>query len=87
MKRFIEGANRSQMSFWPERLDDWDGEDKAVRVIEAFVGARSPATGFAGAIARLEREAGRNIDVMWLLGRLVPDQHPRTGAAAKRSHE
>lgn len=23
---------------------------------------------------RLEREAGRNVDVMWLLGRLVPDQ-------------
>jgi transposase len=23
----------------------------------------------------LEREAGRNVEVMWLLGRLVPDQH------------
>jgi transposase len=22
---------------------------------------------------RLEREAGRNVEVMWLLGRLVPD--------------
>jgi hypothetical protein len=86
MKRFIEDANRSQMSFLPECLDDWVGEDNAVRVIAAFVGALDlPAMGFAGAIARLEREAGRNIDVMWLLGWLVPDQHPGTGPRA--SHE
>ena len=29
---------------------------------------------------RLEREAGRNVEVMWLLGRLVPDHRSRTSA-------
>src|SRR5712691_9883692 len=31
---------------------------------------------------RLEREAGRNFEVMWLLGRLVPD-HKRSPISAK----
>jgi transposase len=103
MGRFVMGADRSQMTFLPECLDDWVGEDNPVHVIEAFVGALDlPALGFVGAIAkatgrpsyhpavllrlyiygylnrvqssrRLEREAGRNVELMWLLGRLVPD--------------
>jgi transposase len=28
---------------------------------------------------RLEREAGRNVEVMWLLGRLIPDVRLRRG--------
>jgi transposase len=39
MKRFIEGADRSQWTFLPERLDDWVGEDNPVRAIDAFVDA------------------------------------------------
>ena len=100
---FRGGADRSQMTFLPECLDDWVGEDNPVHVIEAFVEALDlPALGFEGAIAkatgrpsyhpavllklyiygylnrvqssrRLEREAGRNVELMWLLGRLVPD--------------
>jgi len=31
------------------------------------------ASGSAGSRRRLEREAGRNVEVMWLTGRLVPD--------------
>ena len=103
MGRFVEGADRSQLSFLPECLDDWVDEDNPVHVIEAFVEALDlAALGFAGAIAkatgrpsyhpavllklyiygylnrvqssrRLEREAGRNVELMWLLGRLVPD--------------
>ena len=103
MGRFVIGADRSQMTFLPECLDDWVGEDNPVHVIEAFVEALDlPALGFEGAIAkatgrpsyhpavllrlyiygylnrvqssrRLEREAGRNVELMWLLGRLVPD--------------
>ena len=103
MGRFVVGADRSQMTFLPECLDDWVGEDNPVHVIEAFVEALDlPALGFEGAIAkatgrpsyhpavllrlyiygylnrvqssrRLEREAGRNVELMWLLGRLVPD--------------
>src|SRR5918997_1258547 len=103
MGRFVEGADRSQLSFLPECLDDWVDEDNPVQVIEAFVESLDlAALGFAGATPaatgrpayhpavllklyiygylnrvqssrRLEREAGRNVELMWLLGRLVPD--------------
>ena len=103
MGRFVEGADRSQLCFLPECLDDWVEDDNPVQVMEAFVEALNlPALGFAGAVPaatgrpsyhpavllklyiygylnrvqssrRLEREAGRNIELMWLLGRLVPD--------------
>ena len=103
MKRFIEGEDRGQSTLFPERLDDWVGEDNAVGVIDVFVeeldlgglgfGRVAPqATGRPGyhpsvllklyiygylnrvqSSRRLEREAGRNVEVMWLTGRLVPD--------------
>jgi transposase len=37
MKRFIEGEARSQSTLFPERLDDYVGEDNPVRAIEVFV--------------------------------------------------
>ena len=37
MKRFVEGADRGQSTLFPERLEDWIGEDNPVRVIDAFV--------------------------------------------------
>jgi hypothetical protein len=37
MGRFVVGADRSQLIFLPECLDDWVGEDNPVHVIEAFV--------------------------------------------------
>jgi transposase len=37
MKRIIEGVDRSQTTLFPERLEDWVGEDNPVRVIDAFV--------------------------------------------------
>ena len=103
MNRFIEGIDRSQVSLFPDRLEDWIDEDNPVRVIDAFVDAldlkglafqraSSAATGRPGyhpavllklyiygylnrvqSSRRLEREAGRNVEVMWLVGRLVPD--------------
>jgi transposase len=103
MKRFIEGASRSQSTLFPEYLEDWVGEDNPVRVIDVFVDeldlgdlgferAARPASGrpaYHPAVLlklyiygylnrvqssrRLEREAGRNIEVMWLTGRLAPD--------------
>src|ERR671914_1318480 len=103
MKRFVAGADRGQSTFLPECLDDWIGEDKPVRVIDAFIDAldlaelefeavKPAATGrpaYHPAVLlklyiygylnrvqssrRLEREAGRNVEVMWLTGRLVPD--------------
>jgi hypothetical protein len=39
MKRFVEGADRGQITFLPECLDDWIDEHNPVRVIDAFVDA------------------------------------------------
>ncbi|MDA0339773.1 MAG: IS1182 family transposase [Proteobacteria bacterium] len=103
MKRFIEGADRSQISLFPDRLEDYVGEDNPVRVVDAFVDqldlsglgfkrVEPSVTGRPGyygsdllklhiygylnrvqSSRRLEREAARNVEVMWLVGRLVPD--------------
>ena len=37
MKRFIEGVDRTQSTLFPERLEDWIGEDNPVRVVDVFV--------------------------------------------------
>ena len=37
MKRFVEGEDRGQGTLFPERLEDWIGEDNPVRVIDVFV--------------------------------------------------
>jgi transposase len=103
MKRFIEGADRSQSTLFPERLEDWIGEDNPVRVVDVFVDELDLGDlGFCRVVPlwtgrpsyhpsvllklhiygylnrvqssrRMEREAGRNVEVMWLTGRLVPD--------------
>jgi len=103
MKRFVEGVDRGQGTLFPERLDDYIGEDNPVRVIDVFVdeldlgglgfgGVEPLATGRPAyhpsvllklyvygylnrvqSSRRLEREAGRNVEVMWLTGRLAPD--------------
>src|SRR6187431_1051778 len=103
MKRFIEGADRSQVTLLPECLDDYIAEDNPVRVVDAYVeeldlqelgfeGAEPAATGrpsYHPAVLlktyiygylnriqssrRLEREAQRNVELMWLTGRLAPD--------------
>jgi transposase len=103
MKRFIEGVGRNQTALFPERLEDWVGEDNPVRVIDVFVdelnlfdlGFERVAPRVTGrpsyhpsdflklyiygylnrvqSSRRLEREAGRNVEVMWLTGRLTPD--------------
>jgi len=102
-ERFVEGADRGQLTLLPECLDDWIDESNPVRVIDAFVealdlgelgfnGVEPAATGRPSyhpsvllklyiygylnrvqSSRRLEREAGRNLEVIWLLGRLVPD--------------
>ena len=37
MTDFIEGESRNQATLFPERLDDYIGEDSPVRVIDVFV--------------------------------------------------
>ena len=103
MKRFIEGADRTQVSLLPGCVDDYVAEDNPVRVIEAFVdrldlremgfeGVDPEATGRPAyhpsvllkiyiygylnrvqSSRRLEHETQRNLELMWLTGRLMPD--------------
>jgi transposase len=102
MSGFIEGENRQQSTFFPERVDDYIGEDSPVRVIDYFIDkldisglgfkAEPATTGRPGyhprtmlkiyvygylnqvhSSRRLEREAQRNVELMWLTGRLSPD--------------
>ena len=103
MKRFIEGVDRGQSTLFPERLEDWIGDDNPVRAIDGFVAtldlgglgfdrAEPRETGRPGyhpsvllklyiygylnsvqSSRRLEREAGRNVEALWLCERLVPD--------------
>ena len=44
MSGYIEGADREQDTLFPERLEDWIGEDHPVRVIDAFVDALNLST-------------------------------------------
>ena len=103
MTRFVVGDDRSQSTLFPERLDDYLGEDNPVRAIDVFVDeldlaklgfggvepeatgrpAYHPATllkiyvyGYLNRVQssrRLERECQRNIELVWLTGRLMPD--------------
>ena len=103
MSGYIEGTDRAQTTLFPDRLEDWIGEDSLVRVIDLFVDeidlleigfarACPASTGRPGyhpsvllklfiygylnrapSSRALEREAGRNVEVMWLTGRLAPD--------------
>jgi transposase len=49
MRRFVEGADRGQSTLFPDRLEDWIGEDNPVRVIDVFVDELDLAElGFSG---------------------------------------
>src|SRR3981189_1267031 len=103
MARFVVGDGRSQSTLFPERLDDYLGEDNPIRAIDVFVDeldlielgfggvapeatgrpAYHPATllkiyvyGYLNRVQssrRLERECQRNIELIWLTRRLMPD--------------
>jgi transposase len=102
MSGFIGGVCRTQVTLFPDRLDDYITEENNVQVVDVFVDslnlsdlgfktipadtgrpAYHPSTllklfiyGYLNRIQssrRLEREAGRNVELMWLLGRLAPD--------------
>src|ERR1700738_2072351 len=103
MTRFVVGDDRSQSTLFPERLDDYLGEDNPVRAVDVFVdeldldglgfgGVAPEATGRPAyhpapllkiyvygylnrvqSSRRLERECQRNIELVWLTGRLMPD--------------
>jgi hypothetical protein len=55
MTRFVVGDDRSQTTLFPERLDDYLGEDNPVRAVDVFVDELDLAElGFGG----VEPEAG-----------------------------
>jgi transposase len=68
MGRFVEGEDRRQPTMLPACLDDCIAEDNPVLKFYLY--------GYLNGIQscrRLEREAARNIELMWLTGRLAPD--------------
>jgi len=103
MKRFIQGDSRTQLTLFPESLDDYVAECNPVRVIEVFVDGLDlgkldfagvepeitgrpsyhPATllkiyiyGYLNRIQstrRPEVQTQRNLELMWLTSRLMPD--------------
>ncbi|WP_394342816.1 hypothetical protein [Paenirhodobacter populi] len=54
MAGFIEGIQRSQTVLFPERLEDWIGEDDLVRVVDLF----AAGSACCGAIASPSTAAG-----------------------------
>src|SRR6266571_4312368 len=74
MHRFIDGEDRMQQALLPHSLEDYVGGDRP---------AYHPSTllkiylyGYLNRLQssrRPEREARRNIELMWLVGRLAPD--------------
>jgi transposase len=95
-------VNRQQATLFPERLDDYVGDESPVRFIDMFIDeldisglgfktepaetgrpAYHPRTmlkifvyGYFNRVhssRRLEREAQRNVELMWMIGRLAPD--------------
>lgn len=100
--RYIEGADRNQITLFPESIDEYICEDNPVRVIDEYVEQLDLGKlGFITACAmtgrppynkkdilklylygymnrirssrRLEHEAARNIEVIWLIRKLKPD--------------
>ena len=53
MRRFVEGVDRGQTTLFPERVEDWIGEDNPARVVDVFVkGLIWPSLGLVGSITR-----------------------------------
>jgi len=103
MSGYITGKSRTQVTLFPEVVDDFISEENTVRVLDVFVDeldlielgferakpkqvgrpGYDPATmlklylyGYLNRIQssrRLEREALRNVELMWLTRRLAPD--------------
>jgi hypothetical protein len=58
MTRFVVGDDRSQSTLFPERLDDYLGEDNPVRAVDVFVDELDLAgLGFGGVEPEGNRKA------------------------------
>jgi len=100
---YIVGQDRTQLTLFPQAVEEYIAAENPVRLIDAFVEELDlAALGFTRAVARetgrpgydpgdllrlyiygslnrvrasrlWEREAQRNVEVRWLIGKLVPD--------------
>ena len=57
MTRFVVGDDRSQSILFPERLDDYLGDDNPVRAIDIFVDELDLAAGHDPLYQRFLRQA------------------------------
>src|SRR5271163_1480156 len=83
MKRFVEGVDRGQSTLFLDALDlgslDFGGVDPKATGRPSYhplILLKLYVYGYLNRVQssrRLEREAGRNVEVMWLTGRLAPD--------------
>lgn len=65
MSGYIEGVDREQVTFFPERLEDWITDDHPVRVIDAFVDALDLVeAGFARMVPAQTGRPGYNPSVL-----------------------
>ena len=56
MARFVVGDDRSQSTLFPERLDEYLGEDNPVRAIDVFVDELDLASSALAASSRRQQE-------------------------------
>src|SRR5438034_6511922 len=89
MTRFVVGEDRSQSTLFPERLDDYLGEDNPVRAIDVFVDELDLAKlGFGG--VEPDRKAGLpSGDVVEDLRLRIPQSgavEPASGAGVPAQH-
>jgi transposase len=76
MKRFVEGVERSQLDLGELGFDRIEPLATGRPGYHPSVLLKLYIYGYLNRVQssrRLEREAGRNVEVMWLTGRLVPD--------------
>ena len=82
MKRFIEEADRTQLTLLPESLDDYIGESNPVRAIEAFVAHLDLAElGFEVVPEATGRPGAAHSRVRAAFERRSPARHARHHAA------
>jgi transposase len=72
--------DRGQSTLFPDRLEDWIGDDNAVLLKLYIYGYLN----WVQSSRRLQREAGCNVEAMWLTSRLVLDH--KTIADFRKDH-
>ena len=90
MTRFVVGDDRSQSTLFPERLDDYLGEDNPVRTVDAFVDQLDLAgLGFGGVEPDNRKASLSSGDAVEDLGLRIPQSgaiEPALGAGVPAQH-